>query len=172
MAMPPQGASARRAPIATRRVVPCLTFDGRCAEALELYVSLVANSRILSITRSPAHPEGEAMVMHAEFELGGVPFTAIDGGPSFRFSEAFSIVLTVDTQEELDALWTRLGEGGAEQRCGWLKDRYGVSWQILPSALGEMMGNPEGGNVEAVVEAFLKMRKFDIATLQRAYRSK
>lgn len=158
--------------VAARRIVPCLAFDGRAAEAIELYVSTFKNSRLLSLVRSPMHPGGEDMVLHAEFELNGVPFTAMDGGPSFRHEEGFSIAVTVDTQEEIDAAWARLSEGGEEQRCGWLKDRFGVSWQVIPRALEEMMSQPEGGDVPAVVEAFMKMKKFDVAALERAYRGK
>jgi len=159
-------------PVAVRHLVPCITFAGGCEEALNLYVSTIKNSRIVQIVRNEMHPAGgTSSVLHAEFELNGVPFTAMDGGPTFSFTEAFSIVVTLDTQEELDAVWDALlSGGGKESRCGWLTDRFGLSWQVVPAALTEMLSNPEGGNAGAVIEAFLKMGKMDIATLERAYR--
>jgi predicted 3-demethylubiquinone-9 3-methyltransferase (glyoxalase superfamily) len=116
-------------------------------------------------------PIAKGSVLHASFELDGREFTAMDGGPSFSFSEGFSMVATCDTQEELDNIWTRLSsDGGEEGRCGWLKDRFGVSWQVIPRALGEMMEHPRAGNPGKVMEALLKMDKIDIATLKQAYK--
>jgi predicted 3-demethylubiquinone-9 3-methyltransferase (glyoxalase superfamily) len=109
--------------------------------------------------------------MHASFQLDGREFTAFDGGPSFSLTQGISLAVTCDTQEELDKLWARLSDGGEEGPCGWLKDRFGVSWQIVPAALGEMMGDPAHGNTAKVMEALLKMRKINIATLRQAYRS-
>ena len=103
--------------------------------------------------------------------LDGQEYTAFDGGPAFTFTEAFSFVATCESQEEIDEVWARLTEGGEEGPCGWLKDRFGVSWQVVPSALGQMMGDPKSGNPAKVMEALLKMRKLDLATLNQAYRS-
>jgi predicted 3-demethylubiquinone-9 3-methyltransferase (glyoxalase superfamily) len=110
-------------------------------------------------------------VLHASFVLDGQEYTAFDGGPSFSFTEGFSFVATCETQEQIDEVWARLADGGSEGPCGWLQDRWGVSWQVVPSALGQMMSDPKSGNPAKVMEALLKMRKLDLATLQRAYRS-
>ncbi len=153
-------------------VTPSLTFKDRAEEAIKLYTSVIKNSKIGNIVRSDeSSPIPKGSVLHASFELDGREFTAMDGGPSFSFSEGFSLVATCDTQEELDNVWKRLSsDGGEEGRCGWLKDRFGVSWQVVPRALGEMMGHPESGNSGKVREALLKMGKLDIATLKAAYK--
>ena len=123
--------------------------------------------------RSEGGPIAKGKVLHATFELDGREFTAMDGGPSFSFTEGFSLVATCETQQELDEIWRRLSEdGGEEGPCGWLKDRFGVSWQVLPRALGEMMGDPRSGNPGKVMEALLKMGKIDIAALEQAYRQR
>jgi predicted 3-demethylubiquinone-9 3-methyltransferase (glyoxalase superfamily) len=153
-------------------VRPCLTFKERAEEAVNFYVSLIPNSRVLSVLRSDGKsPIPEGQLLHATFQLDGQEYTAFDGGPSFSFTEAFSFVVTCETQEEIDQMWARLSQGGEEGPCGWLKDRFGVSWQVVPAALGEMMGDPASGNPGRVMEALLKMRKLDLATLERAYRS-
>jgi predicted 3-demethylubiquinone-9 3-methyltransferase (glyoxalase superfamily) len=152
--------------------VPCLTFSGRAEEAVNFYVSIFKNSRVVSMMRGDGKgPIPEGQVLHAVFELDGREFTAFDGGPQFFFTDGVSLVVTCDTQVEIDDVWARLSEGGEEGPCGWLKDRFGVSWQIVPAALGEMMGNPAGGNTAKVMEALLKMGKLDIAGLRRAYQS-
>src|SRR5262249_12026808 len=110
-------------------------------------------------------------LLHATFRLGGQEYTAFDGGETFAFSEAFSFVVTCETQDELDRIWDRLCDGGQPGPCGWLTDRFGVSWQVVPSDLNEMFGNPSGGNARAAMQAMLKMGKLDIATLRRAYES-
>jgi predicted 3-demethylubiquinone-9 3-methyltransferase (glyoxalase superfamily) len=149
-----------------------LTFKERAEEAINFYVSLFGNSRVLSAMRSDgSSPIPKGQLLHATFQLDGQEYTAFDGGPSFSFTEAFSLVVTCETQEEIDEMWARLSEGGEEGPCGWLKDRFGVSWQIVPAALGQMMGDPESGNPGKVMEALLKMRKLDIAILKQAYRS-
>ena len=156
-------------------VVPSLTFKEHAEDAIKLYTSVIRNSRIANIMQSEggSTPMPKGAVLHASFELDGREFTAMDGGPSFSFSEGFSMVATCDTQEELDNVWSRLSsDGGEEGRCGWLKDRFGVSWQVIPRALGEMMGHPESGNPGKVMEALLKMDKIDIATLKQAYKQK
>ena len=153
-------------------VRPCLTFKDRAEEAVNFYVSVFPNSRVISMLRSDGNgPLPEGSLLHATFELDGQEYTAFDGGPSFSFTEAFSFVATCETQDELDDIWARLSEGGEEGPCGWLKDRFGVSWQVVPAALGQMMGDPRSGNPAKVMDALLKMRKLDIATLEQAYRS-
>jgi len=156
-------------------VTPSLTFKDHAEDAIKLYVSVIKNSKIGHIMRSEggSTPIPKGTVLHATFELDGREFTAMDGGPSFTFSEGFSMVATCDTQDELDNVWKRLSsDGGEEGRCGWLKDPFGVSWQVIPRALGEMMGHPEAGNAGKLMEALLKMDKIDIATLKRAYNQK
>jgi predicted 3-demethylubiquinone-9 3-methyltransferase (glyoxalase superfamily) len=154
-------------------VRPSLTFKDQTEEAVNFYVSLFPNSRVVSILHSeldsPQLPKGS--VLHAEFVLDGQEYTSFDGGDSFKFSEGFSLVATCETQQELDTVWDRLTEGGEEGPCGWCKDRFGVSWQVVPSSLGRMMSDNKSGNPSRVVEAFLKMKKMDIATLERAYKS-
>jgi len=153
-------------------VRPCLTFKDRTEEAINFYVSLFPNSKIMSLVRSDGKgPLPEGSMLHATFQLDGQEYTAFDGGASFTFTEAFSFVATCETQDEIDEVWARLTEGGEDGPCGWLKDRFGVSWQVVPSALGQMMGDPKSGNPARVMEALLKMRKLDLATLEQAYRS-
>ncbi len=154
-------------------VTPSLTFKDGAEDALKLYVSVIRNSKIVNIMRSEGGPIAKGKVLHATFELDGREFTAMDGGPSFSFTEGFSLAATCETQQELDEIWRRLSEdGGEEGPCGWLKDRFGVSWQVLPRALGEMMGDPRSGNPGKVMEALLKMGKIDIAALEQAYRQR
>jgi len=159
--------------IKVQSVRPCLTFKEGAEAAVNFYVSLFPNSKVLSLLRAEANgPLPEGSVLHASFQLDGQEYTAFDGGQAFTFTEAFSFVATCETQEDLDAVWARLTDGGGEEGpCGWLKDRFGVSWQVVPSALGQMMGDAKSGNPAKVMEALLKMRKLDIATLQQAYRS-
>ena len=158
--------------ITVQSVRPCLTFKEGTEEAINFYVSLFENSKVVSLLRAPAGgPLPEGSVLHASFQLDGQEYTAFDGGPSFAFTEAFSFVATCETQDEIDALWARLTEGGEDGPCGWLKDRFGVSWQVVPSALGQMMGDSKSGNPAKVMEALLKMGKLDLAALERAYRS-
>jgi predicted 3-demethylubiquinone-9 3-methyltransferase (glyoxalase superfamily) len=155
-------------------LTPCLVFESRGEEAVKFYVSLVKNSRIISLRRSDADggPFPKGALMQAEFELDGQRFNAFDGGPHFTFSEAFSLMVSVDTQAEIDALWSKLtADGGRESQCGWLVDRWGLSWQIIPSSLGAMLSDGEHGNAKAATDAMLKMRKLDIAALEAAYRS-
>jgi len=155
-----------------RSVAPCLTFNDRAEEAVNFYVSVFKNSRIVKIVRSNMDgPIPKGKVLHVAFELNGREYTAFDGGPHFRFSEAFSFVATCDTQQELDEIWSKLSNGGKEGPCGWLTDKFGVSWQVVPTVLGEMMANPQSGNTSKVMEALMKMGKLDIKTLEKAYRS-
>ena len=162
-----------KAAIATGQVRPCLTFQDRAEEAVNFYVSVFPNSRLVSLVRSEIDgPIPKGKLLNATFELDGREFTAFDGGPSFRFTEGISLVATCQTQEELDEVWSRLSEGGEEGPCGWLKDRFGVSWQVVPAALGQMMSDPKGGDTAKLMEALLKMGKLDIAALARAYADK
>jgi predicted 3-demethylubiquinone-9 3-methyltransferase (glyoxalase superfamily) len=155
-----------------RSVRACLTFKERGEEAVNFYVSLFPNSRVLSVLRSDGRiPIPKGSLLNASFQLDGQDYTAFDGGASFSFTEAFSFVVTCDTQEQIDEMWTRLSEGGEEGPCGWLKDRFGVSWQVVPAALGQMMSDPASGNPAKMMEALLKMRKLDLAILEQAYRS-
>ena len=152
-------------------VRPCLTFKDHAEDAINFYVSLFPNSKVRSVLRSDGNgPLPKGSLWHASFELDGQEYTAFDGGPAFSFTEAFSLVATCETQDELDEIWARLSEGGEEGPCGWLKDRFGVSWQVVPAALGQMMSDPKSGNPAKMMEALLKMRKLDIATLEHAYR--
>jgi predicted 3-demethylubiquinone-9 3-methyltransferase (glyoxalase superfamily) len=169
-------AGARTAAVANnvqvQSVRPSLTFKEGTEAAINFYVSLFPNSKVLSLLRSEGiSPLPDGSVLHASFLLDGQEYTAFDGGPSFTFTEAFSFVATCETQDEIDEVWARLTDGGEERPCGWLKDRFGVSWQVVPAALGRMMGDPKSGNPGKVMEALLKMRKLDLATLERAYRS-
>jgi predicted 3-demethylubiquinone-9 3-methyltransferase (glyoxalase superfamily) len=169
-------AGARTAAVANKvqvqSVRPSLTFKEGTEAAINFYVSLFPNSKVLSLLRSEGiSPLPDGSVLHASFLLDGQEYTAFDGGPSFTFTEAFSFVATCETQEDIDEVWARLTDGGEEGPCGWLKDRFGVSWQVVPAALGRMMSDPKSGNPGKVMEALLKMRKLDLATLERAYRS-
>jgi|SRR6187549_3247929 len=139
----------------THPIYPCLWFDGQAKEAADYYCSIFKKSRITA--------ENPMVVM---FELNDSTFMALNGGPHFTFNEATSFVVNCDTQEEIDYYWNKLTEGGEESMCGWLKDKYGLSWQIVPSILGKLVSDPEKG--QRVVQAFLKMKKFDIQTLLNA----
>lgn len=157
----------------TRKTIqPCLWFDHQGQEAAEYYVSIFPNSRITRVTHyGEAGREMTGMapgtVMTVEFELDSQPFTALNAGPVFRFSEAVSFQVMCDTQEDIDFYWERLGEGGDEtaRQCGWLKDRYGLSWQIVPSMIGELIAGAHG---DAVMAAIMKMKKLDIAAILAA----
>ncbi len=157
-----------------RRITPFLWFDGRAEEAATRYVSIFPNSRIINVTRyseeaAAASGRPAGTVMTVVFELEGHEFIALNGGPEFTFSPAISFVVNCGNQDEVDALWEKLSEGGATDRCGWLKDRYGVSWQIVPTVLGEMLQDPDPEKSRRVVAAIMQMDKLDIETLQRAY---
>ena len=162
--------STNRETIGVQSIIPCLTFRDRAEEAVRFYVSTFKNSRIVSLMRSESDgPIPKGKVLFATFELDGREYNAFDGGPSFSFSQGFSLVATCATQRELDGVWARLTEGGKEVACGWLVDKFGVSWQVVPASLGEMMSDPESGNTDRVMEALLKMVKIDIKALEDAY---
>ena len=158
-----------RQTIALLKVTPFLWFDDEAEEAARLYVSLFGNSRIGAISRyGPGAPAPEGSVMTVEFELDGLPVTALNGGPVFSFTEAMSFSVSCEDQGEVDRLWTALTDGGQESQCGWLKDRFGFSWQIVPKALPRLLGDPDRAKAGRVMQAMLKMRKIDIAQLERA----
>jgi predicted 3-demethylubiquinone-9 3-methyltransferase (glyoxalase superfamily) len=157
--------------MARPKVYPCLWFDGKAEEAASFYTSLIPDSRIDHVWRSPADtPSGpEGMVLLVDFTVGGQQLQALDGGPDFHFNEAISLVIECEDQAEVDRLWDALSEGGSVEQCGWLKDRYGVSWQIVPKVLGEMMKDKDPARARRVAEAMLQMVKLDIEGLERAY---
>jgi predicted 3-demethylubiquinone-9 3-methyltransferase (glyoxalase superfamily) len=151
------------------KITPCLWFDTEGEEAATFYTSVFKNSRILEVTHfGSAGPRPEGMVMTVTFELEGQQFIALNGGPEFKFDEAISFQVNCDSQEEVDEFWTKLSEGGEEGPCGWLKDKYGVSWQIVPRALIELIQDPDPEKSQRAMKAMLGMRKLDIAELQRA----
>jgi predicted 3-demethylubiquinone-9 3-methyltransferase (glyoxalase superfamily) len=151
------------------KIKPCLWFDNNAEEAANLYVSIFKNSRILKISHyTEAGPLPAGTVLVVEFQIEGQEFLALNGGPEFHFSEAISFSVDVETQEELDDLWHRLSAGGQEGPCGWLKDRYGLSWQIVPTVLSELMSGADPVKAAKVTAALFKMGKLDIAALKAA----
>jgi predicted 3-demethylubiquinone-9 3-methyltransferase (glyoxalase superfamily) len=153
-----------------KKITPFLWFDGKAEEAMNFYVSIFKNSKVGSVTRyGEAGPGPKGTVMSATFELDGQDFFALNGGPHFTFSPAISFFVNCETQQEVDELWERLSEGGEKQRCGWLKDKYGLSWQIIPSALSEMLHDKDAGKSGRVMKAMLQMDKIDINGLKQAY---
>jgi predicted 3-demethylubiquinone-9 3-methyltransferase (glyoxalase superfamily) len=161
-------------PFTTQKITPFLWFEDQAEEAANHYVSIFRDSRIKSITRYAeeaarisGRPEGT--VMTVQFDLDGQEFTALNGGPVFKFTEAISFVVSCDTQEEVDHFWEKLSEGGQPVECGWLKDKFGVSWQVVPRILPEMLHDNDPVKSKRVMAAMLKMKKIDIAGLRRAY---
>jgi predicted 3-demethylubiquinone-9 3-methyltransferase (glyoxalase superfamily) len=154
-----------------QKISPFLWFDTQAEEAARFYVSIFDNSRIGTVTRyGDAGPGPKGNAMTVAFELEGQQFIALNGGPHFKFSEAVSFAIDCETQEEVDRYWNALtADGGAEQPCGWLKDKFGLSWQVNPTILGKMLDDPDPQKAKRVMEAMLKMKKIDIAALQRAY---
>ena len=151
------------------RITPCLWFDTEGEEAATFYVSLFKNSRITDVSRyGEAGPRRAGTVMVVSFELDGQPFTALNGGPEFTFDEAISFQIDCQSQEEVDYYWGALTEGGEEGPCGWLKDRYGVSWQVVPSALIALIQDPDPGRSQRAMAAMMTMKKIDIAAVQAA----
>jgi len=157
-----------------QKIAPHLWFDNQAEEAAHYYVSIFKNSKIVNIARYgeagakiSGRPKGT--VMTVTFELEGQEFMALNGGPILKFTEAISFMVHCETQEEVDELWEKVSAGGEKGQCGWLKDKYGVSWQIVPTALGRMMNDPDPVKSERVMEAVLKMNKIDIAALKQVY---
>jgi len=153
-----------------QKVTPCLWFDSQAEEAARFYVSLLPDSRIDRVNRSPADtPSGPAgMVLTVEFTLSSSRFIALNGGPMFSFTEAISFQIACADQAEVDRLWSALSDGGSESQCGWLKDRWGLSWQVVPTRLHQLLADPDPGRSRRAAEAMLKMRKINIAELERA----
>ncbi|MDX6307299.1 MAG: hypothetical protein QOI06_345 [Nocardioidaceae bacterium] len=152
-----------------QKIIPNLWFDTEAEEAASFYISVFKNSRIVNVARyTEAGPREAGMVMTVEFELDGQRFVGINGGPQFTFDEAVSFQISCETQSEVDYYWERLSEGGEEGPCGWLKDRYGVSWQVTPGGMEELFNDPDPERARRAMAAMLKMGKLDVAALQRA----
>jgi len=152
-----------------QRITPNLWFDTEAEEAAGFYTSVFKDSRVVNVTRyTEAGPRPAGMVMTVEFELDGQRFVGINGGPQFKFDEAVSLQVTCETQADVDYYWDRLSEGGEEGPCGWLKDRYGLSWQVVPTAIEELVADPDPERARRAMEAMLGMGKLDIAELRRA----
>ena len=159
-----------------QKITPCLWFDDQAEQAAEFYTSIFPHSRIIGISRygkegQEIHGKPEGSVLTVEFELDGQLFTALNGGPIFRFTEAVSFQISCSTQEQVDHFWGRLTEGGDPhaQQCGWLKDRFGLSWQVVPEVLGRLLGDPDKVKAGRVMQALLQMEKLNIAALQAAF---
>ncbi|MEA3202925.1 MAG: hypothetical protein QOI63_591 [Thermoplasmata archaeon] len=161
---------AKPTPTATRpqKVTTFLMFSTGTAEAVKHYVSVFKDAKVLSLGDMGPGPDGTRMV-NATFELEGQRFMAMDGGPHFAFAEGMSLFVDCATQDEVDHFWDKLSQGGKKGRCGWLTDKWGVSWQVVPSTLGQMLGDSKNGNSAAVMQAMLKMGKLDVKALQKAY---
>lgn len=152
-----------------QKITPCLWFDDQGEEAAQFYTTVFSNSRILDTARyGAAGPRPEGTVMTVTFELDGQRFVALNGGPEFTFNEAISFQVSCQTQDEVDHFWSKLSEGGQEGPCGWLKDRYGVSWQIVPTALAELLSDPDPDRSQAAMKAMLGMHKIDIGAIRQA----
>jgi predicted 3-demethylubiquinone-9 3-methyltransferase (glyoxalase superfamily) len=163
--------------IAASKINPCLWFDTQAEDAAKFYCSVFKNSRMGRISRyvnegHEIHGKAAGSVMAVEFEIDGQRFAALNGGPHFKFNEAVSFQVHCEDQEEVDYFWRKLSEGGTEGPCGWLKDKYGLSWQVVPEVLFEMLMDPDQTKSQRVTKAFLQMKKFNIAALKRAYAGK
>ncbi|MGN6748359.1 MAG: VOC family protein [Xanthobacteraceae bacterium] len=160
--------------IAKQKITPCLWFDTQAEEAANFYVAIFKNSRIKEVSRytkagRDIHGKEPGSVLTVEFELDGQTFTALNGGPLFRFNEAVSFQVMCDGQAEVDHFWRKLTDGGQEGQCGWLKDKFGVSWQVVPQVLPQMLTDADGAKRERTMSALMTMKKFDVAALQRAF---
>lgn len=153
-----------------RKITPFLWFDKQAEEAAKFYVSIFKNSKILGVTRyGEAGPGPKGSVMTVRFQLAGQELIALNGGPQFKFTEAISLSVDCKTQDEVDEYWRKLTEGGEEGPCGWLKDKFGLSWQVNPTILGKMLSDPDPKKSKRAMEAMLQMKKIDIARLKQAY---
>jgi len=153
-----------------QRISPCLWFDKQAEEAVDFYLSIFKNAKIKSTTRfGEAGPGPKGSVMVIAFELDGMEFIALNGGPIFKFNEALSLSISCQSQSEVDYYWSKLTAGGTESQCGWLKDKYGVSWQVVPLPLTELMASSDAPRVKRMTEAMFKMKKLDIAALKQAF---
>ena len=153
-----------------QQITPFLWFDGKVEEAVNFYTSVFKNSEVVNINRLPAETPGHSgKVMMATMRLNGLEFMLLDGGPMFKFTEAISFFVKCETQEEVDDLWNKLtADGGHESQCGWLKDKFGLSWQVVPSELPQMLTGAEGASLDRMMAAIMAMKKFDLETLRRA----
>ena len=153
-----------------QKITPFLWFNGQAEEAMNYYCSIFKNSKVLSITPNvEGTPAQQFSVLLVKFEIEGQEFIALNGGPEFEFNQAISLAVNCINQQEVDALWDKLSDGGEKQVCGWLKDKYGISWQIVPTALSEMMSDPNPEKRQSVMNALMQMTKLDIAVLKEAY---
>ena len=153
-----------------QKIVPFLWFDGRAEEAMNFYVSIFRNSKVISVSRyGEAGPGPKGSVMSCTFQLDGQDFYALNGGPHYSFTPAISMFINCETQEEVDFFWERLTEGGREDRCGWLQDKFGLSWQVIPKVLGQLLQDRDPEKSTRVMKAMLQMKKIDIAKLRAAH---
>jgi len=153
-----------------QKITPFLWFDGKAEEAMNFYVSVFKNSKVVSVSRyGEGGPGPKGTVMSATFQLDGQEFFALNGGPQFKFTEAISLFVKCETQPEIDEMWEKLSAGGEKSRCGWLKDKYGLSWQIIPPILGQLLNDKDPQKSKRVMQAMLQMNKIDIAKLKQAY---
>ncbi len=153
-----------------QKIVTFLWFNDNAEEAMNFYVSIFKNSKVVGVTRyGDAGPGPKGKVMTATFQLAGQEFYALNGGPHFKFTEAISLFVNCETQQEVDELWEKLSAGGQQSQCGWLKDKYGLSWQIVPKILGKLLGDKDAKKANSVMQAMLQMKKIDIKGLQQAY---
>lgn len=156
-----------------QKITPFLWFDGKTEEAVNFYTAIFKNSKIVNLNRwGEGSPFPKGQIMSATFELAGQQFYAIDAGPQFKFTEAISFFVDCETQEEVDYFWEKLSSGGSPSQCGWLKDKFGVSWQIVPTILGKLLGDKDAAKAGRVMQAMLQMTKIDIKILQQAYDQK
>lgn len=156
-----------------QKITPFLWFDGKAEEAINFYTSIFKNSKIVSLNRwGEGSPFPTGQIMTGTFELAGLQFYALDAGPQFKFTEAISFFVNCETQEEVDYFWEKLSAGGVPSQCGWLKDKFGVSWQIVPTILGKLLGDKDATKAGRVMQAMLQMTKIDIKVLQQAYDQK
>jgi len=156
-----------------QKITPFLWFDNNAEEAMNFYVSIFKNSKVISVARyGDAGPGPKGSVMTANFHIDGQEFVALNGGPHFKFTEAISFVVNCETQQEVDEFWEKLSAGGEESRCGWLKDKYGLSWQIVPTILPRLLQDKDPAKAKRVMEAMLQMNKIDIKKLKQAYEQK
>ena len=174
---PPARKKPARPAAAVQPISPCLWFDDQAEQAARFYVSAFKRAKITALTRYPAvgqeiHGRAPGSVMVVEFVLNGVPFTALNGGPLFKFNEAISLQVMCRTQAEIDYYWAKLGEGGdpRAQQCGWLKDKFGLSWQVVPTGMAKMLADPKSKSTERAFAAMMQMKKIDIAALKAAAR--
>ena len=165
--------TAQTAPAPAQKITTFLWFDNQAEEAINFYVSIFKNSRVGDITRyGDTGPGPKGQVMTAEFQIEGQQFTALNGGPHFKFTEAISLVVNCETQEEVDEHWEKLSAGGQKVQCGWLKDKFGLSWQIVPTILKDLLKDKDPEKTNRVMQAVMKMTKLDIAQLKAAYEGK